>query len=94
MQKDVLKEIFEILQGGVKWVKWNLWVADMRIYCRWCRGVCVLRIYQLFFTPPPARRWTAAIMGADRDQIAIGPLTIDSDPLSTAFLIMHLNILV
>ena len=25
MQKSVLKEIFEILQKGVKWVKWNLW---------------------------------------------------------------------
>jgi hypothetical protein len=41
MQKDVLKEIFEILQSGVKWVKWNLWLWYMRIYCRWCRGVCV-----------------------------------------------------
>ena len=83
MQKDVLKEIFEILQGGVKWVKWNLWLWYMHIYCRWRRGVCVLRIYQLFFTPPTARRWTAVIMGADRDQIAIGPLTTASDPRST-----------
>ena len=83
MQKSVLKEIFEILQGSVKWVKWNLWIVDMRIYCRWCRGVCVLRIHQLFFTPQSPRRWTAAIMGALRDQIAIGPLTTASDPRST-----------
>jgi hypothetical protein len=41
MQKDVLKEIFEILQEGVKWVKWNLRLWYMRIYCRWCKGVCV-----------------------------------------------------
>lgn len=83
MQKDVLKEIFEILQESMKWVKWNLRLWYMRIYCRWCKVVCVLRIYQLFFTPTTPRRWTAAIMGADRDQIAIGPLTTASDPRST-----------
>jgi len=83
MQKDVLKEIFEILQESVKWVKWNLWIVGMRIYCRWCKGVCVLRIYLLFFTPQSPHRWTAAIMGADRDQIAIGPLTTASAPRST-----------
>ena len=25
MQKGVLKEILRMLQGSVKWVKWNLW---------------------------------------------------------------------
>jgi hypothetical protein len=39
MQKDVLKEIFEILQSGVKGVKWNLQLWYMHIYCRWCKVV-------------------------------------------------------
>ena len=25
MQKGVLKVVFKVLQGGAKWVKWNLW---------------------------------------------------------------------
>ena len=50
------------------------------------------KIHILFFTPPPAHRWTAISMGADRDQTDIGPLTTDIGPIANDFLLSLLLI--
>lgn len=47
----------------------------MRIYARWVKIVCVLRMWVIFFTDIAGRRWTAITVGASRAQTAIEPLS-------------------